>query len=67
MTQTKRENFSGSITTFFATLSAAVGLGNIWRFPYILGQNDIVINGLCDSVVSYCQYDCYYNVNLKGG
>ena len=34
---------------------------------YILGQNDIVINGLCDSVVSYCQYDCYYNINLKGG
>ena len=33
---------------------------------YILGQNDIVINGLSDSVVSYCQYDCYYNVNLKG-
>ena len=33
---------------------------------YILEQNDIVINGLYDSVVSYCQYDCYYNVNLKG-
>ena len=33
---------------------------------YILEQNDIVINGLCDSVVSYCPYDCYYNVNLKG-
>ena len=33
---------------------------------YILEQNDIVINGLCDSVVSYCQYDCYYNINLKG-
>ena len=39
MTQTKRENFSGSITTFFATLSAAVGLGNIWRFPYVVGEN----------------------------
>ena len=33
---------------------------------YILEQNDIVINGLCDNVVSYCQYDCYYNINLKG-
>ena len=39
MTQTNRENFSGSITTFFATLSAAVGLGNIWRFPYVVGEN----------------------------
>ena len=33
---------------------------------YILEQNDISIDGLCDSVVSYCQYDCYYDVNLKG-
>ena len=28
--------------------------------------NDIAIDGLCDNVVSYCQYDCYYNINLKG-
>ena len=33
---------------------------------YILECNDISIDGLCDNVVSYCQYDCYYNVNLKG-
>ena len=31
-----------------------------------LEQNDITIDGLCDGVVSYCQYDCYYNINLKG-
>lgn len=34
---------------------------------YILDQNDITIEGLCDNVVSYCHYDCYYAVNLKGG
>ena len=39
MTQIKRESFSGNFTTFFATLSAAVGLGNIWRFPYVIGEN----------------------------
>lgn len=33
---------------------------------YILEQNDISIDGLCDNVVSYCQYDCYYDINLKG-
>lgn len=33
---------------------------------YILEQNDILIDGLYDNVVSYCQYDCYYDVNLKG-
>jgi len=34
---------------------------------YILEQNDISIDGLCDNVFSYSQYDCYYDVNLKGG
>jgi len=33
---------------------------------YILEQNDITVNGLCSNVLSYCQYDCYYNINLKG-
>ncbi len=33
---------------------------------YILDQNDISTDSLCDNVVSYCQYDCYYDVNLKG-
>lgn len=35
----KREKFSSSLTIFFATLSSAVGLGNIWMFPYVVGQN----------------------------
>ena len=34
---------------------------------YILEQNDITVDGLCNNVISYCQYDCYYDVNLKGG
>lgn len=35
----KREKFSSSIGLFFATLGSAVGLGNIWKFPYLLGDN----------------------------
>lgn len=35
----KREKFSSSLTVFFATLSSAVGLGNIWMFPCVVGQN----------------------------
>ncbi|MGL4108770.1 sodium-dependent transporter [Clostridium sp. LP20] len=35
----KREKFSSSLTVFLATLSSAVGLGNIWMFPYVVGEN----------------------------
>lgn len=35
--QKKRETFSSGIAVFFATLGSAVGLGNIWKFPYLTG------------------------------
>lgn len=34
-----RESFSGTLAVFFATLGSAVGLGNIWKFPYVVGKN----------------------------
>ena len=33
-----REGFSSGIAVFFATLGSAVGLGNIWKFPYLTGE-----------------------------
>lgn len=35
----QREGFSSSLAVFFATLGSAVGLGNIWKFPYLVGEN----------------------------
>lgn len=35
----KRETFSSPLAIFFATLGSAVGLGNIWKFPYMVGVN----------------------------
>ncbi|WP_297633395.1 sodium-dependent transporter [uncultured Clostridium sp.] len=35
----KREKFSSGLTVFLATLSSAVGLGNIWMFPFVVGEN----------------------------
>lgn len=34
----KRENFSSRLGFLFISAGCAIGLGNVWRFPYITGQ-----------------------------
>ena len=34
-----RTNFASKIGLVLATAGSAVGLGNIWRFPVLAGQN----------------------------
>lgn len=36
---TKRENFGSRLALILAMAGSAIGLGNIWRFPYLVGQN----------------------------
>jgi neurotransmitter:Na+ symporter, NSS family len=33
------ENWSSRWTFLFATIGASIGLGNLWRFPYVAGAN----------------------------
>ena len=35
----ERVNFGSKIGVILATAGSAVGLGNIWRFPYMTGEN----------------------------
>lgn len=35
----KRDSFGSRIGVIAAAAGSAVGLGNIWRFPYVLGEN----------------------------
>lgn len=38
-TSTDRETWSSRPAFLFATIGAAVGLGNLWRFPFVAGEN----------------------------
>lgn len=35
----KRETFSNRMAFVLASIGGAVGLGNVWKFPYITGQH----------------------------
>ena len=51
MSKLERASFSSKLGIILATAGSAVGLGNIWRFPYMMGQNGgavfIMIYVLC--------------------
>ncbi|MDR3437780.1 sodium-dependent transporter [Telmatospirillum sp.] len=39
MAQSNRDGFTSSFGVLVATLGSAVGLGNIWKFPFLTGTN----------------------------
>ena len=39
MATTERDSWSGNLGFILVTAGSAIGLGNIWKFPYITGQN----------------------------
>ena len=35
----KRESFGSRIGFLLVSAGCAIGIGNVWRFPYVTGQN----------------------------
>lgn len=52
MSQDKRSNFTGSLGFVLAAAGSAVGLGNIWRFPYLAAKDGGGIFLLCYLVLA---------------
>ncbi|MCL2027668.1 MAG: sodium-dependent transporter [Bacteroidales bacterium] len=51
MNQTSRDGFSSRFGIFAAVIGSAIGLGNIWRFPYMVGEN-----GGAAFLIVYCAF-----------
>ncbi len=65
----KREMFSTGLAVFFATLGSAVGLGNIWKFPYLLGTNGggafLLVYLLCVVLVGIPIMTCEFYIGRR--
>ncbi|MBU1694161.1 MAG: sodium-dependent transporter [Verrucomicrobia bacterium] len=52
---TPREHWSGTLGFILAAAGSAIGLGNIWKFPYITGENGggafVLVYLLCIAVI----------------
>lgn len=59
MEENKREHFASSIGFVLAMVGSAVGLGNIWRFPYITG-----VNGGGAFVLVYLACICFIGIPI---
>ena len=42
MTKNDRANFGSKLGVILASAGSAVGLGNIWRFPYETGNHGVL-------------------------
>ena len=51
----ERANFGSKLGVVLATVGSAVGLGNVWRFPYMTGENGgaafLVVYALCVALI----------------
>ena len=65
-TMDKRENFGTRLGFILVSAGCAVGLGNVWKFPYVCGQNGgaafIVLYLICLALLGWPILICEYAV-----
>ncbi|WBW94737.1 sodium-dependent transporter [Oceanirhabdus sp. W0125-5] len=53
----KRDNFGSKLGLLAAAAGSAIGLGNIWKFPYVVGENGgaafILVYLLCIALIGF--------------
>ena len=57
MSLQERANFGSKLGVVLATAGSAVGLGNVWRFPYVAGQNGGGAPSLCATLPASLCWD----------
>lgn len=66
----KRENFSSRFAMVAALAGSAIGLGNIWRFPYMVGQYGggafVLVYLICSVFLALPAFFCEALLGRKG-
>ncbi|MBQ1841814.1 MAG: sodium-dependent transporter, partial [Bacteroidales bacterium] len=66
-----REHFSSRFAVIMAMAGSAIGLGNIWRFPYMVGQYGgaafIIVYILCCFLLSLPIFLSESIIGRRGG
>ncbi len=66
-----REKFASRLGFILVSAGCAIGLGNVWKFPYICGQNGgaifIVIYLLCLLLLGYPILTCEFAIGRGSG
>lgn len=67
----KRETWGSRFGFIMAAAGSAVGLGNIWRFPYLTGENGgsafIIIYLCCIALIGLCIMTAEFAVGRRSG
>lgn len=71
MARLSKNNFRSRLGIILATAGSAVGLGNIWRFPYTVGQDGgaafIILNIVCILLLGIPGMVCEFIIGRNAG